>query len=320
MKQTALALCPDVPSDAAEDTSTQQPHPIPYQGSKRRIASTILRFLPTSGTRVLFEPFAGSAAFTIAAASKAYAKSYHINDSLEPLAALWTMIISEPEQLSKRYEQIWNGHVSNAIEHFYVIRTLFNKDGDPAKLLYLLTRCVKSAIRFNDKGEFNQSVDKRRLGARPERMRREIFGAHRILGGSTCVSGKDYRDVLLQAKSADFVYMDPPWQGTSGSKDTRYHQLLDRDMLIGEMERLNTRGVPFALSFDGRLGNKTYGDVLPPELKLTHVEICAGVSSQATLSGLHEVTYESLYVSNKATRAISPDLLRNLVREHRVGG
>lgn len=45
------------------------PHPIPYQGSKRNLAKQILSFFPND-TRVLFEPFAGSAAISIAAAFK----------------------------------------------------------------------------------------------------------------------------------------------------------------------------------------------------------------------------------------------------------
>jgi len=38
------------------------PHPIPYQGSKRNLASQILRFFPDEINR-LVEPFAGSGIF-----------------------------------------------------------------------------------------------------------------------------------------------------------------------------------------------------------------------------------------------------------------
>ncbi|MCK4459049.1 MAG: DNA adenine methylase, partial [Methanosarcinales archaeon] len=49
------------------------PHPIPYQGSKRNIARTILSFFPHQFD-TLVEPFAGSAAISLAAAS--YGKSH----------------------------------------------------------------------------------------------------------------------------------------------------------------------------------------------------------------------------------------------------
>lgn len=297
----------------------QVPHPIPYQGSKRRIAGAILDLFPRRSIRTLIEPFAGSAALTIAAAMQHRASKYHINDSLRPLAGLWELIIQRPLELADRYERIWIGHVGNPIEHFYKVRSQFNIDQDPAKLLYLLTRCVKSAIRFNDKGEFNQSADRRRIGARPERIRREILGAHGLLKDAAHTTSHDYRDVLLDATRHDLVYMDPPWQGTSGARDTRYHQLLDKDGLITQLDRLNSHDVPFLLSFDGRLGERSYGDGLPASLRLTHLEICAGVSSQSTLSGQQEVTYESLYVSMAVTRALDANHLTALLREHGVG-
>jgi DNA adenine methylase len=43
------------------------PQPIPYQGSKRNIATQILRYAPRSIERII-EPFAGSAAVSVAAA------------------------------------------------------------------------------------------------------------------------------------------------------------------------------------------------------------------------------------------------------------
>ncbi len=42
------------------------PQPIPYQGSKRYIAKVILAFFPKA-VETLFEPFAGSAAVSLAA-------------------------------------------------------------------------------------------------------------------------------------------------------------------------------------------------------------------------------------------------------------
>lgn len=272
-------------------------HPIPYQGSKRRIANLILKLVEDIKIDVFYEPFCGSAATTLAAATKNIATSYYINDSLVPLGKLWKLILNTPEFLATSYSEIWHGHVNRSHEHYYEIRDQFNIDQDPAKLLYLLARCVKNAVRFNSSGEFNQSADQRRLGTRPEKMRREIFSAHKILSGITKVSTIDYRDILKGACSKDLVYLDPPWQGTSTKKDNRYFQQLELGGLISSLKNLNERGVPFLLSFDGRLGSKTYGGTLPADLKLTRLEINAGRSSQATLSGNSEVTFESLYVS-----------------------
>lgn len=284
--------------DDAKNERLAVPHPIPYQGSKRKLATRILELISGEQIQNLYEPFSGSAAFTLAAAQQNAAQHYFINDSLEPLSKIWSMIIHDPKTLADNYEFIWNGHTQDALGHYYKMRSEFNEDHDPAKLLYLLARCVKSAVRFNDRGEFNQSADKRRLGSKPERVRREIFNAHGVLAGQATSTALDYADVIAEATSRDVVYMDPPWQGTSGERDTRYHQVLDRQKLISQLEALNSRAVPFLLSFDGRLGNKSYGDMLPAELKLTRLELHAGRSSQATLAGRNEETFESLYISD----------------------
>ena len=67
--------------------------PIPYQGSKRNLADKILTYFPLKINR-LFEPFAGSAALTIASAYYCKANHFIINDINEPLMRLWDKITS----------------------------------------------------------------------------------------------------------------------------------------------------------------------------------------------------------------------------------
>jgi DNA adenine methylase len=277
------------------------PHPIPYQGSKRRLAARIVEYVP-SGTRTLIEPFCGSAAITLASAKLGLASGYHLNDSLAPLAGLWRAILDEPAELARRYDAIWTGQMNDPRGYFDEIRTCFNHDHEPAKLLFLLARCVKNAVRFNTQGEFNQSPDLRRLGTRPARMRGEILGASALLSGRSVVTAGDYEVALDSATPRDVVYLDPPYQGTSGLRDRRYHQGLDRDRLVAALDRLRVRGVPVIVSFDGRTGDRTYGEDLPAELGLTRLELDAGVSTQATLTGRHATTFEALYVSPELAR------------------
>ena len=278
-------------------TTNTIPHPIPYQGSKRKLAASILELMGEKKIHTLYEPFSGSAAVTLAAAKMGKANTYYISDSLVPLAGIWKLIIKKPNQLIERYSEIWNENAREELEYYNDIRDKFNTDGDPAKLLYLLARCVKNAVRFNAEGMFNQSQDKRRLGTHPSKMSKSILHASQILHGSTVVSAGDYSDILDSATSCDLIYMDPPYQGTSTGKDSRYHQNLDRASFYDYLEFLNSKNIPFLLSFDGRCGDKVYGDPLPKELKLGLVELEAGRSSQATLSGRDDITIESLYLS-----------------------
>lgn len=273
------------------------PHVIPYQGSKRKLSKDILSRINLKNIDTLYEPFAGSAAITIAASQFNLTKRHVIGDKYKTIIDLFHLIINEPKFLSDTYGDIWNNQLSNPNEYFNEIRNKFNQDKDPVKFLYLIARCVKNAIRFNSKGEFNQSPDKRRLGTKPDKMSNNIFGVSKLLKGKTDLFSGDFTDLTINATSKDLIYMDPPWQGTSSKKDTRYAHILDIDILINEMENLNSRNVPFILSFDGVCGDKSYGKDLPKELNLTKINLDAGRSSQATLLGRSEITVESLYLS-----------------------
>lgn len=272
------------------------PHPIPYQGSKRRLAPIILEHFPKD-IDTLYEPFVGSGAITLAAATRGLAKEFVLGDSLSTLVEIWSLIIDHPIQLADEYEGIWNLQHDDPIRFYNVVRDRFNQKGGASLLLFLLTRCVKNAVRFNIVGEFNQSPDKRRLGTKPERMRKSIYEANKLLKNRAEAIAGDYSELLKQAGPKDLVYMDPPYQGTSGSRDQRYHQQLDRKRFVEDIECLLNRNVRFIISFDGRSGNRTYGPPLPDELGLIRLEIHAGRSSQATLNGAQDETYESLYLS-----------------------
>lgn len=279
------------------------PHPIQYQGSKRNLASVILRYAP-NGIERLIEPFAGSAAISIAAAARQIAKSYIINDLNKPLMELLRLIVESPNETASFYEEIWNQQHQDSIGHYYKIRETFNCTQDPRLLLYLLARCVKGAVRYNTDGFFNQSPDKRRRGARPETMRANILGVSGLLKGKAVFSSLDYAAILAGAGTADLIYMDPPYQGVCGDRDSRYLSGIYHSDFISTLEELNVRRISYMISYDGRTGNKTFGSLLPASLELTHIELEAGRSSQATLLGRDEITYESLYLSRSLTEKL----------------
>lgn len=272
------------------------PHPIPYQGSKRKLAERILGYAP-SKVETLIEPFCGSAAVSLAALRGGRTERVCLNDSYQPLAQLWQMIAEQPVQLAEGYERLWRGQKADPRGHYDQVRSEFNQQPEPARLLFLLIRCVKSAVRFNARGEFNQSPDNRRLGTHPDRMRRALLETSALISGRCCVTGDDYSTCLQQATPKDLVYLDPPYQGTSKGRDTRYHQGLDRQRLIDDVDELRSRRVPVIISFDGRLGETSYGPELPDELGMQRIDLDAGRSTQATLNGGSLRSVESLYFS-----------------------
>ena len=77
------------------------------------------------------------------------------------------------------------------------------------------------------------------------------------------------------------------------------------DDFVTALDQMNGRGLKYAISYDGRTGDKVYGEPLPAYLNLTLIELEAGRSTQATLLGRDEITVESLYLSPALAHGIS---------------
>lgn len=241
---------------------------------------------------------------TIYAAHKQLAQSFVIADSLEPIVDLWRAIVEEPHRVEAEYRTLWEGQAPDNPGYFNEVRERYNEEGDPVELLYLICRCVKNAVRFNAKGRFTQSVDKRRLGMRPEKMASAVHSISAMLKGRTEFRSGDWLETTADAQPSDFIYMDPPYVGTSVGRDKRYHAQLTQEAVIEGLESLIGRDLRFALSYDGMTGEKTYGPPLPERLGMTQLLLHAGLSSQATLAGRRAETIESLYMSPGLTEPV----------------
>jgi DNA adenine methylase len=311
----------------ADNAFTAAPHVIPYQGSKRLLGPKIAGLFP-SYVDTLYEPFAGSAAITLFAAQNNLARRFVICDVYRPLVELWRMIVQEPQRASAEYEEIWRKQETEDDDYFFRVRASFNNDSDPAKFLYLVSRCVKNAVRFSSTGKFTQSHDRRRLGTRPDKMRQNIEAASALLRGRVEFQSGDFEACIASARPVDLVYMDPPYQGTSEGGDKRYFQGLSRQRVIDSVRSLSNKGIPFLLSYDGICGTKVYGDPLPAELQLNRLLLDAGKSTQATLNGNNEQTFESVYSPfflqfKRTPREVVPENIQALcsaVTKHRAKG
>ena len=115
-----------------------------------------------------------------------------------------------------------------------------NVTGRPDYFLYLLSRCVTGSVRYNMSGEFNQSADNRRFGVAPETMKKQITKASLLLKGKTECTSLDYRAIVTSAEPTDLVYLDPPYQGVCGNRDSRYLESVDFDDFVQVLALLNS--------------------------------------------------------------------------------
>jgi len=91
------------------------PHPIQYQGSKRNLAAQILHYFP-SQIETLIEPFAGTAALSVAAIYHKNINKITLNELNQPLLKLLKFIIETPEEIADFYEKLWQQQHHNSVE------------------------------------------------------------------------------------------------------------------------------------------------------------------------------------------------------------
>jgi DNA adenine methylase len=153
--------------------------------------------------------------------------------------------------------------------------------------------CVNGIVRFNDEGEFNNSFHLSRSGMEPQRFKSIVDSWHSVIQGVEFVC-QDYAATVSAAESGDFVYFDPPYAGNK----QRYIEDLDLERFFLTLEELNRRGVKWALSFDGRRGEKDLTHAVPASLFRRQRFLAGGNSAvNKVLNGPVEQVEESLYLN-----------------------
>lgn len=260
---------------------------IKWSGSKRSQAPYIADQMPEYDT--YYEPFVGGGSMLYTAEPKRAV----CGDICKPLIDLWKMIQNDPDRLAEGYEERWNGLQKEGHVYYYDIRRRFNEGHDPCDLLFLTRTCTNGLIRFNQKGEFNNSFHITRKGMNPDSMR-EILLDWSVRVKDVRFVHADYRESTKDAKEDDFVYLDPPYQGTKGM----YYGKIDYDAFFRWLGELNDKGVKWILSFDGSREDREYGTEIPKELYRQHTLIPSGLSTfRKTQSGKSDMVYESLYLN-----------------------
>lgn len=261
---------------------------IKWSGSKRSQSAVIKSFFPAAfGT--YYEPFLGGGSMLYAMAPE---KSV-CGDICKPLIDLWIEIRDRPENLAEEYEVRWKRLQSEGYTAYYAIRDDFNRAKSPYDLLFLSRTCVNGLIRFNDNGDFNNSLHYSRPGIHPDSLKRIIADwSSRIQ--RTAFFSADYASVTASAEPGDVIYLDPPYFHTKG----RYFGTIDFGRFLEYLDDLNRRGIRFLLSHDGMRAGEDYTVALPKELYKRHELIPSGNSTfKKVIDKETQPVFESLYLN-----------------------
>lgn len=262
------------------------PSLIKWTGSKRSQAARIAALIPPY--RCYYEPFIGGGAMLYLAGHAGAVAA----DMYAPLIELWRLLQSRPGEVVADYGAQWQ-RLQRGVSYYYEVRGRFNEQPNPLDLNFLLRTCVNGIVRFNRRGEFNNSYHLSRRGMQPERFAAAVARWMPVIQGVR-FECQDYEATVASAGRGDFVYLDPPYAGNY----QRYVSDLDIKRFWGVLDGLNSRGVLWALSFDGGRGEHDLTHAVPCELYRRRVLLACGVSAvHKVLNGPLERVQESLYLN-----------------------
>lgn len=266
---------------------------IKWSGSKRSVAGQLHRLWPreVESTATYFEPFVGGGAM-LPGRPVARARA---GDTVGPLIELWNAIASQPLKVADHYRHVWKARQERGHTVFYEVRDRFNEQGSPLDLMVLSRMCVNGLIRFNRKGEFNNSLHHTRPGVAPHRLEATLLRWSEALSGTRFATA-DFTETLRTAAKGDLVFLDPPYVGNKG----RYHpRPFEFEALWATLRELNERQVWWMLTLDGRAGGREYdASAVPGDVWETHLQVETGNSPFTRLMGTSlDAVWEGVYLN-----------------------
>lgn len=195
---------------------------VKWAGGKTQLLSELERHMPSF--EKYFEPFLGGGAlfFRIISKTKLIAC---VSDANADLINAYKVVRDDVEgliSLLQRYEQSYR---KDPHRFYYRLRSKTDiKDAveRAARFIALNKTCYNGLYRVNSKGVFNVPMGRYKNP--------RICDSHQLRKASAALGRSrtqmivgDYKDVLKDAKSGDFVYLDPPFSPLSLTADfTQY--------------------------------------------------------------------------------------------------
>jgi len=226
-------------------------------GNKQRFAHEIASYFPEDfGT--LHEPFFGSGAVTATVTPRRGVGS----DAFEPLANIWTTLLSDSDELKAWYRTRWNRMASaeDRTVEYEAIKASYNRNPNGADLLFLCRACYGGVVRFRKSDGYMSTPCGPHQPISPESFSERVDIWQSRLAGVT-FGHRDYRDAMGMAQAGDVVYCDPPYADTQSILyGAQSFQLTD---LLQTIADCKDRGVYVVLSIDGTKKSGTHVCELP---------------------------------------------------------
>lgn len=215
-----------------------------WAGSKRQLIPKLAPLFPRNfGT--YFEPFTGSACVYF----HLHPDKAVLGDINPELIETLIFVRDHPLKLAREL-----GKLEVSKENYYKIRSI-----DPetlpaaqrsARFLFLNRHCFNGLYRTNLDGKFNVPYSPSKTGSLPTAEALSFYSEILKNADIKCV---DFEDLVKNAKSGDFVYLDPPFHVSTRRVFREYSQgrftQSDLERLGTLLNQLDSKGAKFLLSY-----------------------------------------------------------------------
>ncbi|MDO5563837.1 MAG: DNA adenine methylase [Eubacteriales bacterium] len=228
--------------------------PLNYIGSKAKIVTDIKSFIPAD-VDVFFDLFGGG--FNVGVNANADKITYNdinhfVKEIVEALAKyeVYDFLLYSKKIIKQYGLKAADAEAYNNARAFY--NSLPTEKKDPRFLFTLIMYGYQQQIRFNGKHEFNNPVGMRWLN---DKVLEKMISFSRYCKEKQCIfMSENYLELEDKISANDFVYLDPPYQLTTGAYNDGKRGF---DGWNAELEntlfefayRLNKKNIPFMLSY-----------------------------------------------------------------------
>lgn len=192
--------------------------PINYMGCKEKHMEEILKVpvslpaLKSAENQVFYDVFTGSGCVYLNVVVNLFFKKIIANDTLTPLMAIhWEIIHGGKKEFFKKAAEL-SIPTKESQEEYLKLRSSYNAEPTPEKLLALIWSCNSNMMRFNQKGEFNQTWGKRCYNEQKAKIINNLYLALDKSGFNFKdieFTNKDFTEFANVPAEGSFVYLDP---------------------------------------------------------------------------------------------------------------
>lgn len=228
--------------------------PINYNGNKYKILKHILDVFPDN-INTFVDVFGGSGVVSLNVQANKIVYNdivFYISDVLKGIkeSESFDIILDEINKIIEKY----NLSKENE-EGFLKIREDYN-NGDNNWIMFFVLICYSfnTQYRFNNKHQYNSSFGRNKSHFSSHTQKKLELSYNRLQEINISFQNEDFRNIDFSSLTKDdFVYLDPPYFGTTGNYNDGKRGFLGwndelENALRTTCEHLNKCGVKFAMS------------------------------------------------------------------------